>query len=90
MFYIGFRDEHRAQIGLARSPDGITDWQRHPANPILFPTDNAWDGDACYKPFAIYDQQSGRWMLWYNGRKGNVEQIGLATHPGFDLGVPSP
>ena len=90
MFYIGFRDEHRAQIGLARSQDGITDWQRHPANPILFPTDNAWDGDACYKPFAIYDQQSGRWMLWYNGRKGNVEQIGLATHPGIDLGFPSP
>ncbi len=24
-------------------------------------------------------------MLWYNGRKGNVEQIGLATHPGREL-----
>ena len=34
MFYIGFRDEPHAQIGLARSRDGITNWQRHPANPI--------------------------------------------------------
>jgi predicted GH43/DUF377 family glycosyl hydrolase len=90
MFYIGFRGENRAQIGLARSRDGITGWQRHPANPIIFPTAGAWDADACYKPFAIYDQPSDRWLLWYNGRKDDVEQIGLATHPGYDLGFPAP
>jgi predicted GH43/DUF377 family glycosyl hydrolase len=90
MFYIGFRDENRAQIGLARSRDGVTGWQRHPANPIIFPTPGAWDADACYKPFAIFDKASDRWLLWYNGRKGNVEQIGLATHPGHDLGFPAP
>ena len=90
MFYIGFRDEHRAQIGLARSRDGITGWQRHPANPIIFPVDGAWDADACYKPFAIFDRRNDRWMLWYNGRKGSMEQIGLALHPGLDLGFPSP
>ena len=56
MFYIGFRDENRAQIGLARSRDGITGWQRHPANPIIFPVAGAWDADACYKPFAIFDR----------------------------------
>jgi hypothetical protein len=33
MFYIGFRDENHAQIGIARSRDGITQWERHPANP---------------------------------------------------------
>ena len=27
MFYIGFRDVNYAQIGIARSKDGITDWQ---------------------------------------------------------------
>ena len=27
-----------------------------------------------------------RWVLWYNGRKGGFEQIGLATHAGEDLG----
>jgi len=89
MFYIGFRDENRAQIGLARSRDGITNWQRHPDNPIIFPTEGAWDADACYKPFAMFDGESDRWLLWYNGRKGGVEQIGLVTHPGYDLGFPA-
>jgi predicted GH43/DUF377 family glycosyl hydrolase len=37
MFYIGFRDQHHAQIGLARSKDGVTNWQRHRANPIIRP-----------------------------------------------------
>ncbi len=84
MFYIGFRDEHRAQIGVARSKDGISGWQRHPANPIIRPGTGKWDHDAVYKPCAIFDGQ--RWLLWYNGRKGGVEQIGLATHYGEDLG----
>jgi hypothetical protein len=84
MFYIGFRDRDHAQIGLARSRDGITGWQRHPANPIIRPGKDKWDHDAVYKPFAIDDGR--RWLLWYNGRKGDVEQIGLALHEGLDLG----
>ena len=83
MFYIGFANEHLAQIGLARSRDGLTAWERHPANPILFPVKGAWDGDACYKPYAIF--RDGRWLLWYNGRKNKVEQIGVAIHEGRDL-----
>lgn len=86
MFYIGFRDEHHAQIGLARSKDGVTDWHRHPENPIVFPTEGSWDEDAAYKPFAIYEPENNRWLLWYNGRKGTVEQIGLVIHCGEDLG----
>lgn len=84
MFYIGYRDDYYAQIGIARSRDGITNWERHPENPIIFPEKDTWDGDACYKPFAIF--VSGKWMLWYNGRKGNIEQIGLAIHEGENLG----
>jgi predicted GH43/DUF377 family glycosyl hydrolase len=84
MFYIGFHDDHRAQIGIARSRDGITGWERHPANPIISPAKDKWDGDACYKPFAIFD--GSQWLLWYNGRRGTTEQIGLATHAGEDLG----
>ena len=84
MFYIGFRDIDHAQIGVARSSDGITGWQRHPANPIIRPGINQWDQDACYKPYAIFDGR--RWLLWYNGRRGNVEQIGLAIHDAQDLG----
>jgi len=86
MLYIGFRDEHHAQIGLARSRDGITNWHRHSENPILWPGQGTWDGDSCYKPFAIYDEEEDHWLLWYNGRLKNVEQIGMAIHKGKSLG----
>ena len=84
MFYIGFRDIDHAAIGLARSRDGVTGWQRLPQNPILSPTLGGWDADACYKPYALLDGKM--WRLWYNGRHGSVEQIGLATKDGADLG----
>lgn len=84
MFYIGFRNIDHAQIGIARSIDGIGGWERHPDNPIIRIDENQWDHDACYKPFAICDD--GRWLLWYNGRRGGLEQIGLAIHEGEDLG----
>jgi predicted GH43/DUF377 family glycosyl hydrolase len=83
MFYIGFRDVDHAQIGLARSRDGLSGWERFPSNPILGPTEGSWDSDACYKPTVVQD--GGRWLLWYNGRKGGMEQIGLARHNGRDL-----
>jgi len=84
MFYIGFRDVDHAQIGLARSRDGISNWERNPANPVVHPDPGAWDHDACYKPYAIFDGR--KWLLWYNGRHGNLEQIGVAIHQGEDLG----
>ena len=89
MFYIGFRDVDHAQIGLARSRDGITGWERHPANPLLRPGAGRWDHDAVYKPFALFDARTQGWSLWYNGRHGPVEQIGLALHAGEDLGFGS-
>jgi predicted GH43/DUF377 family glycosyl hydrolase len=84
MFYIGYRDEEHAQIGIARSRDGITQWQRHRDNPIVRAAKDKWDHDACYKPFAIFD--GTRWLLWYNGRHGGLEQIGVVLHDGEDLG----
>ncbi len=45
-------------------------------------------GQACYKPYAILD--GPRWMLWYNGRREGLEQIGLVTHKGEDLGFDQP
>jgi beta-1,2-mannobiose phosphorylase / 1,2-beta-oligomannan phosphorylase len=82
-FYIGFRDIDHAQIGLARSKDGITGWIRHAEDPIVRPTPGGWDADACYKPYALYSD--GRWRLWYNGRREHLEQIGLVTHEGESL-----
>jgi predicted GH43/DUF377 family glycosyl hydrolase len=87
MFYIGFRDEPHAQIGIARSRDGITNWERHPANPIIRPGADKWDHDACYKPYAVFDGE--KWLLWYNGRHGGLEQIGVVTHEGENLGFPA-
>jgi predicted GH43/DUF377 family glycosyl hydrolase len=84
LFYIGFRDIDHAQIGMAKSRDGLTDWVRYAGNPIVSPTPDGWDADACYKPWAMFDGK--RWLLWYNGRHGSVEQIGLVTKDGQDLG----
>ena len=86
MFYIGFENVNKAQIGMARSLDGITKWQRHPENPIISPGQNTWDGDACYKPFSIYEKEKDRWLLWYNGRLKHTEQIGMAIHEGRYFG----
>lgn len=83
MFYIGFRDIDHAAIGIAKSRNGISNWIRLPSNPIVSPTPGGWDSDACYKPFAILD--GDRWMLWYNGRRGGTEQIGLVTKQGKGL-----
>ena len=83
-FYIGFRDIDHAQIGMARSKDGIRGWVRHAENPIVRPTPDGWDADACYKPFTVYSNKT--WRLWYNGRREHLEQIGLVIHEGEDLG----
>ena len=82
-FYIGYKTVDIAQIGIARSRDGITDWERFPGNPIVEPSAGEWDADACYKPFTIFDGK--KWMLWYNGRNGLPEQIGLVTFEGEDF-----
>ena len=83
MFYIGFQNEDYAQIGIAASDDGINNWRRHPENPIIAPTPGNWDAEACYKPYVIFDGE--KWILWYNGRSGTFEQIGVAFHDGIDL-----
>jgi predicted GH43/DUF377 family glycosyl hydrolase len=63
---------------MARSKNGTDDWEKYPDNPIIAPTPDAWDADACYKPYAI--QEKDRWILWYNGRSQRVEQIGVAFY----------
>ena len=37
MLYTGFRDKNRAQIGAARSHDGVTGWHWRQANPLIRP-----------------------------------------------------
>lgn len=82
VFYIGYRDINTACICCARSEDGVTDFRRCALNPLVVPTPGEWDGDSCYKPSALYDAEKDEWRLWYNGRSGSREYIGLATMRG--------
>jgi predicted GH43/DUF377 family glycosyl hydrolase len=90
MFYIGFADVNHANLCLARSRDGISNWERHPSNPILQAAGMlnpfAWDRDAIYKPSAVQTDQG--WLVFFNARRHNIEQIGLAEHTGLNLGFP--
>ncbi len=85
MFYIGYENIDLARICAAVSPDGIHDWKRIPENPIVVPSPNGFDAEACYKPTLLFDEKNNRWMLWYNGRKHHDEYIGLVTKDGFEL-----
>lgn len=86
MFYIGFRNVEEAGICVARSNTGFDNWERHPHNPILAPTNDpaAWDYDSIYRPAVL--KENDRWLMWYNGRRKDWEQIGFAVHEGLDLG----
>jgi predicted GH43/DUF377 family glycosyl hydrolase len=80
-FYIGFAHGfEKACIGVARSKDGVNNWERYPGNPILMPgTPGEWDDCNVYRPYVI--TREGKWLLWYNASRfsDRVEQIGLAT-----------
>lgn len=89
MFYIGHMHEERAQVGMARSRDGVTDWQRHPENPLISPDRDAWDDLSVYKPYVL--RVGDRWMMWYNGARFDpdlwaIEQIGVAYLDGDGFG----
>lgn len=89
MFYVGHMHEERAGVGIARSRDGVTGWEKCPENPILSPTEGDWDSVSVYKPFVLREED--HWKLWYNGAQYQpgiwvFEQIGLATYSGRGFG----
>lgn len=73
----------RANESGRLSREATGGWKKCEGNPIIAPGRDQWDHDACYKPYAIYD--GTKWLLWYNGRRGSLEQIGVAFHEGLDL-----
>lgn len=83
MFYIGYSDIHTARIGAAISADGICGWVRLKNNPLVEPTIGSWDADACYKPSVVMEESG--WRLWYNGRSGHDEFIGMVEHKGLEI-----
>lgn len=80
MFYIGYKDISTACVCCAASENGITGWKRYKNNPLIVPDKNMWDEDSCYKPSAIFENNS--WRIWYNGRKACDEYIGTASADG--------
>ena len=63
------------QVGEFTYKDGNLKLENN--EPIIAPSKGKFDSDACYKPTAIYDKDEKKWMIWYNGRTGNEEYIGL-------------
>ncbi len=53
MFYIGFRNNDFAQIGMVWPKDGINRGERFKENPIISPTKGTWDESDTCKPFAL-------------------------------------
>ena len=65
---------------MARSNDGITNWERHPQNPLIDLGDaGQWDSLSAYKasPLLI---DGCRWRVWYNAsrKEDRKETIGFA------------
>lgn len=86
MFYIGYEDLFKARICLARSKDGIKNWERHPSNPIISAgLPGSWECESIYKPFLRFDEENDRWLMYYNARTGTTERIGIAIHDGKDF-----
>ncbi len=82
LFYIGYRDINTACICCACSGNGVTAFRRSVLNPLVSPAPGGWDADSCYKPTAVYDEKTQIWRIWYNGRAGGAEYIGLAEKRG--------
>lgn len=81
MAYITYQNVDVARIGLAYSDNGIDGWTDDKANPIISPEKNRWDANAVYKPSVCI--KDGAMMLWYNGRSGSKESIGMAIKKEF-------
>ena len=86
LFYQGMDGDLIAGEGLARSRDGIHNWQRHPSNPISAGKDGNWDWLGTRKVSLVREQDGYR--MWYTGGMREGQAIGVAVHPGFDLGFP--
>ena len=58
MSYLGNDADMRGSNGLARSRDGITNWERHPSNPIIASSEGCWDHN-CICKLMIIETETG-------------------------------
>lgn len=83
MFYMGVDGDGITGVGLARSRDGVTGWERHPSNPIYAGTDGGWDWLGVRGPCVLAEE--GQLRMWYTGLDRGVRTLGVLTHPGEAL-----
>ena len=81
MYYIGYSDIDTGRIFQITSDDGIN-WNRNTQSLIVAPMENDFDTDSVYKPSLVYLEKENKTMLYYNGRTGENEYIGLYTKKG--------
>lgn len=77
MAYIAYQNLDVCRIALAASADGIHGWDDIYEEPVIGPREGKWDGHAVYKPTICMGEEVI--CLWYNGRSGTLERIGMAT-----------
>lgn len=65
MFYLGMSADRWPSIGVARSKDGVTGWERHPDNPIIAGSEGYWDWLCICKPTVLKTDDG--FIMWYNG-----------------------
>ena len=86
VFYIGYTDIDTGRILLTTSADGEV-FLRDRLQVLAGPDKYGFDKESVYKPSAVYDRDNDRWLLYYNGRTGHNEYIGLYIKDGKDLGL---
>lgn len=83
MFYMGVDGDSITCVGIARSKDGVTNWVRHPSNPVYAATDGGWDWLGVRAPSVMVDGDTVK--MWYTGLDRGVRTLGMIEHPGASL-----
>lgn len=83
MFYQGMDGDLIAGLGVARSKDGIHDWERYISNPVLAGVDGNWDWLGTRKVSIV--QEADGYQMWYTGGMREGQAIGIAYHAGDDF-----
>ena len=86
LFYEGYEDAATAHVGLATADAAEGPWTKHPANPLVSPTDLAATGyTEVSQPWVVYDvnetDPTKQWKLFVSGRidGGNALRLFLLT-----------
>ena len=75
----GMSWQGRPALGQMDSPDGLS-WYPNTSNPVLTGgVEGAWDQDGVKAPHVNLDTEGVTYLLWYEGIKDGLSQIGFAS-----------